>query len=89
MADTVRKVAVARTTYHHSKKTSGHVTLLAYKDSNEAYELLDDREPALEFLAGSKEYILKEWGNRNRQLIQDGFQRDNMWGDAEWQQFIS
>ena len=89
MAITSRKVSVARTTYHHSQRTSEHVTLLAYKDSNEAYELLDDREPALEFLAGSKDYILEEWGKRNRQLIQDGFQRDNMRGDPEWQQFIS
>jgi hypothetical protein len=65
------------------------VTLLAYKDSSEAYELLDDREPTLEFLAGSKDYIFEEWGKRNRQLIKDGFQRDNMSGDNEWQQFIS
>ena len=65
------------------------MTLLAYKDSSEAYELLDDRELALEFLAGSKDYIHEEWGKRNRQLIQDGFQRDNMRGDPEWQQFIS
>lgn len=89
MASSLKKVAVARTTYHHSQRTSERVTLLAYKDSNEAYELLDDREPELEFLAGSKDYILKEWGERNRQLIQDGFQRDNMWGDPEWQRFIS
>jgi len=89
MASTSRKIAVARTTYHHSRRTSEHVTLLAYKDANDAYELLDDREPELEFLAGSKDYILKEWGDRNRHLIQDGFQRDNMWGDPEWQQFIS
>jgi hypothetical protein len=89
MASTSKKIAVARTTYHHSRRPSEHVTLLAYKDANEAYELLDDREPELEFLAGSKDYILKEWGERNRQLIQDGFQRDDMRGDPEWQQFIS
>lgn len=89
MAITSRKIAVARTTYHHSQRTSEHVTLLAYKDAAEACELLDDREPDLEFLAGSKSYILREWGERNRQLIQSGFQRDNMWGDSEWQQFIS
>jgi hypothetical protein len=84
-----KKEFVARTAYHHSKRTNEHVTLLAYKDSNEAYELLDGREPALEFLAGSRDFILEEWGKRNRQLIKDGFQRDNMSGDHEWQQFIS
>jgi len=89
MASPTMKEFVARTTYHHSQRTSEHVTLLAYKDSDGAYELLDDREPSLEFLAGSKDYILNEWGKRNRQLIRDGFQRDNMSGDNEWQQFIS
>jgi hypothetical protein len=66
MASASRKIAVARTTYHHVQPTNEHVTLLAYKDSNEAYELLDHREPALEFLAGSKDYILEEWGKRTR-----------------------
>ena len=89
MTSTTKKEFVARTKYHHSQRTSQHVTLLAYKDSSEAYELLDDREPTLEFLAGSKDYIFEEWGKRNRQLIKDGFQRDNMSGDNEWQQFIS
>jgi hypothetical protein len=89
MASTTKKEFVARTKYHHSQRTNEHVTLLAYKDSNDAYELLDDREPELEFLAGSKEYIFEEWGNRNRKLINDGFQRDNMSGDNKWQRFIS
>jgi hypothetical protein len=88
MAST-KKEFIARTQYHHSKRTSEHVTLLAYKDSGEAYELLDDREPELEFLAGSKDFIFGEWGKRNRQLLEDGFQRDNMTGDNEWQKFIS
>lgn len=64
------------------------MTLLAYKDSNEAYELLDDREPTLEFLAGSKDYILEGWGKRNRQLIKDGFQREHMRGGPEWQHIV-
>jgi hypothetical protein len=88
MSSTVKKVSVARTSYHHSKQPGEHVTLLAYVDPNGAFELLDDREPELEFLAGTKEYILEEWGKRNRQLIKDGFQRDSLRGDAEWQQFI-
>ena len=89
MASTTKKEFVARTAYHHSKRTAEHVTLLVFKDSNEAYELVDDREPEPESLAGSKDYILEEWGKRNRQLINDGFQRDNMSGDHEWQKFIS
>ncbi|MGH9730451.1 MAG: hypothetical protein ACRD4A_02030 [Candidatus Acidiferrales bacterium] len=88
MSSVTKKEFVARTKYHHSQRTSEHVTLLAYKDLNEAYELLDDREPDLEFLAGSKDYILEEWGKRNRQLTKNGFQRDSLAGDPEWQQFI-
>jgi hypothetical protein len=83
-----KRISVARTAYHHSQRTYEQVTLLAYKDANEAYELLDDREPEIEFLAGSKEYILEEWRRRNQDLIKGGFQRDNMRGDSEWQQFI-
>jgi hypothetical protein len=83
-----KRVSVARTAYHHSQRTSEQVTLLAYKDANDAYELLDDREPEIEFLAGSKDYILEEWRRRNQDLIKNGFQRDNMRGDHEWQQFI-
>lgn len=88
MTSSRRRVSVARATYHHGQSTDRHVTLLAYKDSNGAYELLDDREPALVFLAGTKDYILGEWGERNRQLIRDGFQRDSLSGGPEWQQFI-
>jgi hypothetical protein len=84
----IKKEFVARTAYHHSRRTNEYVTLLAYRDADGAYELLDGREPDLEFLAGSKEFILEEWGARNRQLIKDGFQRDNMSGEHEWQQFI-
>jgi hypothetical protein len=79
---------VARAIYHHAKRTSEHVTLLAYKDSRDAYQLLDDRETEHEYLAGTKEYILEEWGKRNRQVIKAGFQRDNLAGENEFQQFI-
>jgi hypothetical protein len=89
MANITKKEFVARTKYHHSQRTSEHVTFLVYKDSGDAYELIDDREPASECLAGSKEYIFEEWGNRNRQLVHDGFQLDSKSGDNEWQRFIS
>ena len=52
------------------------------------YEPLDGREPDVEFLAASKEYILEQRQKRNRELIEDGFQRDNMSGANEWQRFI-
>lgn len=89
MTSTTKREFVARTKYHHSKRTSEHVTLLAFKDSNEAYELVDDRETESESLAGSKKYILEEWIKPNRELIEAGFQRDNMFGEHEWQKFIS
>ncbi|MGB8542837.1 MAG: hypothetical protein WCD49_14505 [Candidatus Acidiferrales bacterium] len=89
MASATKKEFVARTKYHHSRRTNDHVTLLVYKDSNDAYEIIDDREAESECVAGSKNYIFEEWGKRNRQLISDGFQRDTMSGDNEWQRFIS
>jgi hypothetical protein len=89
MTNTIKREFVARTKYHHSKRTSEQVTLLAFKDSNDAYELVDDRETESESVAGSKKYVLDEWIKRNRDLIEGGFQRDNMSGDHEWQRFIS
>jgi hypothetical protein len=80
---------IARTIYHHTKKTGEYVTLLVYKDSFGTYELRDDREAGHDFLSGTEDYIFEEWGNRNRQLIEDGFQRDNLMGYNKWQQFIS
>jgi hypothetical protein len=79
---------VARAICHHAKRTSEHVTLLVYKDSHDAYQLLDDREAEHDYLAGDREYILNEWGKRNRQVIKDGFLRDNLAGDSDFQQFI-
>jgi hypothetical protein len=84
----VNRQFVARAIYHHSKRTSEHVTLLIYKDSHDAYQLFDDRETEHDYLAGTKEYILEEWGTRNRQVIKDSFQRDNLSGENEFQQFI-
>jgi hypothetical protein len=83
------KTFVARTIYHHSQRTSEHVTFLVYRDKNGAYELFDDRETDHDHIAGTEDYVFEEWGTRNRQLISDGFIRDNMRGDNKWQQFIS
>jgi hypothetical protein len=86
---TPKRIFVARAIYHHKVRTSEHVTLLAYKDSNDAYELPDDREAEHNYPAGDEKYIFEEWGKRNRQLVEDGFQRDNLTGENKWQQFIS
>lgn len=88
MAGIQNKEFVARAIYHHAKRTKEHVTLLVYQDANEAYELLDDREAEHEYLAGTRDFILEEWGTRNRDLVRDGFQLDNLAGGHEWQQFI-
>jgi hypothetical protein len=80
---------VARTIYHHGKRTGEYVTLLVYNDLSGAYELRDDREAEHDFLSGDEEYIFQEWGKKNRQLIEGGFQRDDMMGYDKWQQFIS
>jgi len=80
---------VARAIYHHKVKTSEHVTLLVRRDQGGAYELLDDRQDAHDYLAGTEDYIFEEWGKLNRQLIQDGFQRDNLMGENRFQQFIT
>jgi len=84
-----KRTFVARAIYHHKTKTSEHVTLLVYRDSNGAFELLDDRETEHEYPAGSEEYIFEEWGKRNRSLIENGFQRDHLMGENKWQQFIT
>lgn len=89
MPNQLKRTFVARTIYHHSQRTSEHVTLLVYRDEHAAYELFDDREAEHEHVAGSEDYVLEEWVKRNRQLIMGGFQRDNLSGDNEWQRFIS
>jgi hypothetical protein len=88
MPNETTKTFIARAIYHHRMRTAEHVTLLVYKDSHGAYELFDDRDAEHEQLAGTKDYILDEWGKRNRQLIEDGFQRDNLRGENEFQRFI-
>lgn len=84
-----KKEFIARTIYHHSKRTSEYVTLLVYKDSLGIYELRDDRESEHDFLAGTEDYIFEEWGKRNRQVFDDGFQQDNRMGYEKWQRFIT
>ena len=84
----IQKIFVARTIYHHSQRTNEHATLLVYVDSNDAYEMFDDRENDHYSLAGTEEFILKEWRERNQKLIEDGFQRDNLSGEPKWQAFI-
>jgi hypothetical protein len=64
---------VSRAIYHHKVRTGEHVTILAYKDSYNAYELLDDREAEHEYPAGDEKYVFEEWVKRNRQLIEDAF----------------
>jgi hypothetical protein len=84
------KSFVARTVYHHGVRTGEFVTLLAYRDNRDGtYELWDNREAANDYICGTEEYVLDEWGVRNRRLIQDGFRRDDLRGENKWQQFIS
>ena len=89
MESATRRTFVARAIYHHKMRTAEHVTLLVYKDSRGTYELLDDREVEHEQLAGTDDYILDEWGKRNRQLVKGGFQCDNLMGENEFQRFIN
>jgi len=84
-----KRTFLARAIYHHRTRTSEHATLLVYRDAAGAYELLDDRESAHEYPAGSEQYILDEWRNRNQRLIEEGYQRDNLAGEPKWQQFIT
>ncbi len=87
---TKNKSFVARTVYHHRVRTGEIVTLLAYKDNRDGtYELWDNREADNDYICGTEEYVFDEWGVRNRQLVQDNFQLDNVMGDNRWQRFIS
>jgi hypothetical protein len=78
---------VARAIYHHRVHTNRHVTLIVRRDGDN-YELWDDREDSHDYLAGTKDYILDEWGNRNRNLVKESFQNDNRTGTDEWMRFI-
>jgi hypothetical protein len=90
MAAASNKTFVARAIYHHKKRTAEHVTLLVYKDERDLYEFFfDDSGTSHERLDGDRDYMLNAWGDRNRQLIVDGFQCDNLTGDNDFQRFIS
>jgi hypothetical protein len=79
---------VARAIYHHRIKTDQHVTLIV-RHGGDSYELWDDREDSHDYLAGTEEFILDEWGSRNRNLDKENFQNDNRTGPDKWMKFIS
>lgn len=79
---------VARAIYHHRVRTSLHVTLIVRRDGDN-YELWDDREDSHDYLAGTEEYILDEWRNRNHNLSKENFQIDNRTGPGDWMKFIT
>jgi hypothetical protein len=84
------KSFVARTVYHHGVRTGEFVTLLAYRDNrNGTYELWDNREAENDYISGTEDFVRDEWVARNRQLVEDGFRRDDLRGENKWQQFIS
>jgi hypothetical protein len=89
MSPSPSKTFIARTVYHHRERTTEHVTLLVYKDSQGGYELFDDREALHDYVVGTEDFVFDEWGARNRKLIADGFQRDDLRGENKWQQFIT
>lgn len=79
---------VARVIYHHRVRTKEHVTLIVRRDGD-IFELWDDREDSHDYLAGAEEYILDEWGSRNRNLDKENFQIDNRTGPEKWMKFIT
>ena len=84
-----KKTFIARALYHHSRETSKHVTLLVYRDAAGAYELFHDADAFHDNLAGTEDFVLAEWQKTNQQLIESGFQRDNLMGESNSQRFIS
>ncbi len=84
-----KKTFIARALYHHSRETSKHVTLLVYRDAAGAYELFHDADAFHDNLAGTEDFVLAEWQKANQQLIESGFQRDNLMGESNSQRFIS
>ncbi len=84
-----KKIFIARALFHHTRETSKHVTLLVYRDAAGVYELFHDADAFHDNLAGTEDFILAEWRKANQQLIESGFQRDNLRGENKFQQFIS
>ena len=79
---------VARAIYHHRLHTEQHVTLIVRHDGDN-FELWDDREDSHDYVAGAEEYILDQWGSRNRYLDKENFQLDNRTGPDKWMKFIT
>jgi hypothetical protein len=89
MPTVANKTFVARAIYHHKIRTDEHVTLLVYKDPQDMYEFFfDDSGTKHERLDGTRSYMLTAWGERNRQLVDEGFQLDNLTGENDFQRFI-
>lgn len=84
------KSFIARAIYHHRVRTSESVTLLAWRDNSDATcELWDTREADGDYVCGTEDYVFDEWVARNRRLVEDSFQRDEIRGENKWQQFIA
>jgi hypothetical protein len=79
---------VSRAIHHHRVHTNLHVTLIVRREGD-TYELWNDREESPDYIAGSEEHILDEWGDRNRNLSKENFQNDNCTGPEKWLKFIS
>jgi len=81
---------IARAIYHHGTRTNEFATLLVYQDTRDGvFELWDDREAEHDCESGTEGYIFEQWGNRNRQAVEDGFHLDNLMGENRWQKFIT
>jgi hypothetical protein len=81
------KQFVARTIYHHRQQTSRRVVLLVYSEGN-AFELFDTRDADDNYFAGDRKFILEKRRKLNQELIEDDFQRDELRGENDFQQFI-
>ncbi len=87
MANKPNKQFIARTIYHHRQQTSRRVVLLVYSEGD-AFELFDTRDDDNNYFAGDRKFILEKWRRLNQELIEDEFQRDELRGDSDFQQFI-
>ena len=59
-----------------------------YSDSRNAFELFDTRDADGDYIAGDRKWILTEWRRLNQELVERGFQRDELRGEPDFQQFI-
>jgi hypothetical protein len=86
--DKPKKQFIARAMYHHREKTDRHVVLIVYSDGASTFELFDTRDADGDYLAGDRRYVLEAWRKMNQEVIEAGFQRDQLSGDNDFQQFI-